>query len=170
MKVRLNSLKYGKQVISASLGENELDIADLDLSTPVAVMLNIDRGSTEIKIDGKVESSARFDCDRCLVNFSMQIGGTFAIIATYSDSDLKLDDENIIQLSPMANEIDLTAYIHDTLLLSVPMKILCREDCQGICPICGANHNKTECQCTFAEPDARWDSLKKLTINITEDK
>jgi len=170
MKVRINSLKYGKQIIRAALGGDELDVADLDLSAPVAVMLNIDRGTTEIKIDGKVESIARFDCDRCLESFSMPISGTFAIIATYSESNVKIDDENVIQLSSMTNEIDITTQIHDTLLLSIPMKILCQEDCQGLCPICGANHNKTECHCNVAEPDARWDSLKKLTIKITEEQ
>ncbi|HPC37030.1 MAG TPA: DUF177 domain-containing protein, partial [Candidatus Marinimicrobia bacterium] len=124
MKVRINSLKYGNQIIRAALGGNELQIGDLDLSAPVAVMLNIERGTTEIKIDGKVESIARFDCDRCLESFSMPIGGAFTIIATYSESNVKIDDENVIQLSSMTNEIDLTTHIHDTLLLSIPMKIL----------------------------------------------
>lgn len=170
MKVRINSLKDGKQVVTDALSAADLDITDLKLNAPVAVVLDIDKGASEIKIDGQVESSARCECDRCLTDFDLPIRGTFSVIASFSTPGTTTKDENIIPLSPTANEIDLSEYIHDTLLLDVPMKLLCREDCRGLCPVCGVNRNETDCQCQVDEPDARWESLKKLTNNITEDK
>ena len=92
------------------------------------------------------------------------------MIASYSNPHTEVKDENLILLSPTANEIDLTEFVHDTLLLAVPMKILCREDCRGLCPVCGVNRNQTDCQCSIAEPDTHWESLKKLIQNITEEK
>jgi len=170
MKVRINSLKDGKQVVTNTLSAADLDITDLELNAPVTVVLAIDKSANEIKIDGQVESSARCECDRCLTSFNLPIGGTFSVIASFSNLGIINKDENIIPLSPTANEIDLSEYVHDILLLDMPMKILCREDCRGLCPVCGINRNETDCQCQIDEPDPRWESLNKLTNNITEDK
>jgi uncharacterized protein len=170
MKVRLNSLKDGKQIVTGALDATNLDITDLELSAPVTVLLTIDKGVSEIKIDGQVESVAHLECDRCLNDINLPIKGTFSAIASFSTIETSDKDENIIPLSPTVNEIDLTEYIHDTLLLGIPMKIVCREDCKGLCPVCGANRNDTDCQCQTAKPDARWETLTKLTTKITEDQ
>ena len=47
-------------------------------------------------------------------------------------------------------------------LLSLPMQRICREDCQGICPICGQNRNLAECGCQVKTPDDRWAALRNL--------
>lgn len=170
MKVRLNSLKDGKQVLNDQFSAGDFEITDPELTAPISVTLTIYKGATEIKIDGKVESVARVTCDRCLTEFDKPISGMFSVIASFSTATAITGEEDIIPLPITASEIDLTEYVHDTLLLSVPMKILCREDCKGLCPICGANLNETQCQCHLAEPDARWESLKLLTQNIMEDQ
>lgn len=170
MKVRLNSLSDGKQVIDAALDGDEIDLAGLDLCAPVAVTLTIDKGASEIKIDGQLETTARFECDRCLANFSFPIKGTFGLIASYSTADSEINDDDIVPLTATTNEIDLTGYVHDMLLLGVPMKLVCREDCRGLCPSCGVNLNETECRCAETAPDPRWEPLKKIVNNITEDK
>jgi len=48
--------------------------------------------------------------------------------------------------------------------LSIPMKLLCREDCQGICPGCGANLNQEACRCGEKPGDPRWEKLRELLI------
>jgi uncharacterized protein len=169
MKVRLNSLKDGKQVVVDAFSASDLAITDLKLNIPVTVTLTIDKGATEIAIEGQVASAAHCVCDRCLTEFDLPLHGTFNTIASFSNIPTAAQDDNIIPLAPTAHEIDLTEYVHDTLLLGVPMKILCREDCKGLCPICGANRNEVDCQCQAAEPDDRWEVLKKLTPINMED-
>jgi len=57
------------------------------------------------------------------------------------------------------NEIDIRQSVKEQLLLTLPMKILCRSDCLGLCPVCGARLNEGECGCTREVPDPRLASL-----------
>ena len=56
----------------------------------------------------------------------------------------------------------------EQLQLNVPMKPLCREDCQGLCPICGADRNAGACSCAESTPDTRWASLAALKSRLEE--
>jgi uncharacterized protein len=71
-----------------------------------------------------------------------------------------------------SDDLDLDFYDHDLLnlaglvetetTLALPMKPLCREDCRGLCPVCGGNRNVTACTCDGREPDPRWAALRTL--------
>jgi len=61
-------------------------------------------------------------------------------------------------------EIDLRSDICENLLLMIPMKRLCKEDCLGLCATCGANLNLETCHCKSATIDARWEKLKNLKL------
>ena len=54
--------------------------------------------------------------------------------------------------------------VRDALLLDLPLVPLCRSDCAGLCPTCGANHNAVACDCATDEPDPRWAALRSLEI------
>jgi uncharacterized protein len=58
--------------------------------------------------------------------------------------------------------VDLSQLILEQIVLALPMKFLCNDDCQGLCPSCGANRNVTSCECEPDEPDPRWAKLKTL--------
>jgi uncharacterized protein len=53
--------------------------------------------------------------------------------------------------------------VNEQILLAVPARMLCREDCKGICPDCGIDRNTGECNCVTNEIDPRWAALKNLT-------
>jgi uncharacterized protein len=59
--------------------------------------------------------------------------------------------------------IDVDEIVKEQILLAVPTRMLCREDCKGICPECGADKNTGECNCVTDEIDPRWAALKDLT-------
>jgi uncharacterized protein len=59
--------------------------------------------------------------------------------------------------------IDVDEIVKEQILLAVPTRMLCREDCKGICPECGADKNTGECNCVTNEIDPRWAALKDLT-------
>ena len=65
----------------------------------------------------------------------------------------------------MGEEIDLELPVRDALLLDLPTAPLCREDCAGLCPACGADQNETSCDCDLSIPDPRWDALRELTFD-----
>ena len=78
----------------------------------------------------------------------------------------------IFETAPLAGEtyqldedaLDLLPLVRDVLLLELPTAPLCREDCAGICPQCGADWNTTACECRTNEPDPRWAALRSLEL------
>jgi uncharacterized protein len=73
--------------------------------------------------------------------------------------------EEVQYLSPDMNILDLGEDVRQFLILAVPQKLLCRDDCKGLCPECGVNRNKVQCECTTQEIDSRWEGLKKMSLN-----
>ncbi|HVH01087.1 MAG TPA: DUF177 domain-containing protein [Miltoncostaeaceae bacterium] len=62
--------------------------------------------------------------------------------------------------------LDLAGWARDAIAESVPALILCREDCAGLCPTCGANRNEVDCGCVPDETDPRWDALRGLSERL----
>jgi uncharacterized protein len=60
--------------------------------------------------------------------------------------------------------IDLDPLVREQLVLSLPAYPVCREDCKGLCPVCGSNLNERDCGCDRHVPDPRWAGLKKLKL------
>ena len=60
------------------------------------------------------------------------------------------------------DEIDLGELFREQILLAIPMTPLCREECKGLCPVCGADLNAGECSCERGEIDPRWSALADL--------
>ena len=58
--------------------------------------------------------------------------------------------------------MELADIIKEQILLALPIKRTCREDCKGICPLCGANRNEVACNCHEQPADDRWNALKRL--------
>jgi uncharacterized protein len=58
--------------------------------------------------------------------------------------------------------IDIDELVREQLLLALPTRALCKEECQGLCPVCGANKNSGQCACETREIDPRWSGLKDL--------
>ncbi|RKX30915.1 MAG: DUF177 domain-containing protein, partial [Verrucomicrobia bacterium] len=54
--------------------------------------------------------------------------------------------------------------LREALVLRIPIYPLCREDCRGLCPRCGANLNREQCTCAPEEAESRWDVLDKLQL------
>ena len=62
-------------------------------------------------------------------------------------------------------ELDLSAWVRDALVLALPAQIVCRDDCRGLCAVCGANLNEDPEHAHEAEPDPRWDALRELKLD-----
>jgi uncharacterized protein len=58
--------------------------------------------------------------------------------------------------------LELNDVLREEILLALPMQRVCREDCKGICPVCGQNRNQNECRCHTETVDDRWAALKQL--------
>jgi len=81
---------------------------------------------------------------------------------THSKSDEHEDDSGIYYLSPDDDKIDLTNDTIENAVLTIPMKVLCKEECKGICLVCGVNKNETNCNCAINTGSSVWEPLLKL--------
>ncbi len=116
---------------------------------PVVTDVVLDKTNHIYHVKFHAVTEARFLCDRCLEEARKTIEGSFEII--YTDLKSKREEygnDTEVRLieAQKANEISLDKDVTDTLLLEVPNKVLCKEDCKGLCAECGANLNETLCE------------------------
>ncbi|HJU65825.1 MAG TPA: DUF177 domain-containing protein [Gemmatimonadaceae bacterium] len=109
---------------------------------------------------GHIEGTARVDCRRCLGTAEVTIeDDVHFIFAEANDEDA--DDPDVFHLPARAQSVDLRPAIREHWVLSVPSFALCREECKGLCPRCGADLNDGPCDCA-PEIDGRWESLRTI--------
>ena len=114
----------------------------------------------------------RCDCNRCLEPAEFPIDAGFDLF--YRPAAVAEDDEEV-EIDEGESEIafyegagiDLKDVLREHVLLSMPMQRVCREDCQGICPVCGQNRNLINCECDPKLVDDRWSALKKVQVKGT---
>jgi uncharacterized protein len=101
-------------------------------------------------------------CARCLkpVSEKMEIEFRRTVAAS-----LEAEDEDDEYLLVTEDCIEIGEPISDETVLSLPLRLLCSEDCKGLCQKCGADLNHGKCNCPEHEPDPRWAALKKLFDN-----
>ena len=135
-----------------------LQVGDgLDLSF-LRGALRMTRTGEGLYIEGRLESEAELDCDRCLTPLKHQLAVELGELLYYpprlgSDPSESVPETGILDLRPLVRE---------HFLLGMPMHALCRSDCKGLCPECGGNLNETNCEHLETELDPRFAALKEL--------
>ncbi|HVX38935.1 MAG TPA: DUF177 domain-containing protein [Gemmatimonadaceae bacterium] len=110
---------------------------------------------------GRIEGDVVLDCSRCLAEARAHVEDEAHLIFAERGAE-ETDDPDVYELDPRADELDLRPAIREQWLLAAPTFALCREDCQGLCPRCGADLNAGPHDCSQHEADPRWDALRKL--------
>jgi uncharacterized protein len=154
---------------SDGIHELEFDesVRNLGLEEPFydAVLCKIvmDKSSSQIVIKGEISAKAHLTCDRCNDEFDRVFTSDFKNVYLFSSNAEENDTENIIYLNRETDKIDLTDDLKEYAILSVPMKILCSDDCKGLCFKCGANLNYENCSCEkTAVNNSVWAALDNL--------
>lgn len=125
---------------------------DIQLEGPVQVEGRLqDTGNGEYFWRGRISGTAQAPCRRCLaeVHYPFDVEAS----ALYSSDPDAADNPEVQPLPATATQIDLTEAVREEVALAVPPFLLCREECAGLCPTCGADLNAGPCGCTPpAEP------------------
>jgi len=77
----------------------------------------------------------------------------------------KSEEDNYFVADPSSDSFQIDDLVRETIILALPLKPLCSEDCKGLCPVCGTDLNKSQCNCIKKETDPRWEKLKGLLGN-----
>lgn len=128
--------------------------------TPVSLTLK-NLGMNKASIEGRAEITLAMNCDRCLKSVAQKI--TLHMIRQVTAPDVrqeeKMDDEqNFME----GYQLDVDGLIKNECLMNLPMKILCKPDCKGICIKCGKDLNTGECGCDTFVPDPRMARIKDI--------
>lgn len=144
-----------------------LDDEHARLIEPPQVTGRLSRSDHEVRLQGRINARAEIDCDRCLkqvvVPVETDFDVTYVPAADYVETEaaeLQAEDMGLSVYEDGA--IDLDELVREQVLLALPTRALCGEDCKGLCPVCGANRNENPCECESKEIDPRWSELKNL--------
>lgn len=117
-------------------------------------------------IQGETSVTIAIPCDRCLEDVDRE----FPIVLdkeldlTNQEEEKRMDETDYM----IGTDLDVDKLIFGEILVSWPMKVLCKDDCKGICKRCGANLNTTECQCQKTEPDPRMAAIQDIFNKFKE--
>ena len=115
-------------------------------------------GEERFYFSGHMSGEVAEDCRRCLAPARARVDEELHLL--FADAtDEESDDSDVYMLEPGATTVDLRPALREQWLLAAPGFALCREDCKGLCPRCGADLNLGPCGCA-PEVDPRWASLK----------
>jgi len=121
----------------------------------------------EVRVQGKFSGTMETDCDRCLAVTSYPLEKSFDLFYRPPEDspegdEIKIDEGEAEIGFYEGLGIELADIVKEQVLLALPVKRTCREDCKGICPVCGTNRNESDCDCHERPADDRWNALKKL--------
>jgi len=169
VRIELDSLKGSKGAFAYVYAPGELDLNDDRVHL---------RGSPEINgqlvlkgkrllLNGGLAARAEVDCDRCLRSVDLAVETQFSLqyvtpLEYQLSQAVELEDEDMTVSVFDGEAIDIDEVVREQVLLTVPERTLCQEDCKGLCPACGTDRNLKECGCESADTDPRWAALKKL--------
>ncbi len=151
MRIDLSNLKElgSYKEINETVEFEEISFRQREIEVPGPFLLsgNIYNAGKEFILNGTLEGKLIFECSRCLEEFTEKI-------------KIELEEEIPREEINNLENVDLTHLLKENILLSIPIKLLCSEDCKGLCPVCGQNLNYEQCDCKKENVDPRLAKLK----------
>jgi uncharacterized protein len=168
MKIQVAGLSEGVHQFHFDVQASELGLGEQfsDVHTDVS----LDKAPNQIVLSVAVHTAADFTCDRCTEPFESRLDAKYRMHYIWNDEDASQYDVAEVQVIPKGGTIiDITEDVRQTVLIAVPLKLLCREDCLGLCPHCGKDLNQGPCGCRSEEIDTRWEKLRELQDRKSQD-
>ncbi len=188
MKVKFETilekgLSLDERVPDAILQEALASVPGFSLVSASPLAAHLSRAGDTVLLKGSLNVEAKAPCKRCLVDvkvpiplsFSMTLVPAGKVVDDEFDGEGEDDEE-----APVAGTfdledvdvdtfdgktIDLDPIVREQLMLALPVAVVCREDCRGLCTNCGQNLNEKVCGCDTRAPDPRWEKLKEIKLN-----
>jgi uncharacterized protein len=152
----------GTRQVTRSTVLTEPLVADVDSRAPagaeVVADLTLEVIDGGVAVTGTVSTSWEGECRRCLAALDGEVSSEVRELFLRGGGQ----DEGTYKMSD--DHLNLREMVLDALFAALPVLPLCRPDCQGICPRCGADRNVTVCNCELVEVDPRWAALDSLRL------
>jgi len=168
VRITLEELELHPIVVSKTFSPEALDYRGVEFrqAAPLKVNAVAELRGAEIHVRGHLGTNLEASCDRCLGPVVMPVERDFDLyyrpvstIARAEEVELPEDELEVGFFS--GNGFEFDDVVTEQVILSVPMKMICKTDCRGLCPVCGSNLNVEKCGCSATAEISPFSSLKK---------
>lgn len=179
MRIRIDEIPESGRFLHFHWDENRLnqflppdDPSELKLARPVNVDLEIQKRPDHIHISGAISGRLQLTCHRCAESFEYPLKEHVEVFLVEEDRAPK-EEETELDLEELDYEffdgevIDIDTLVAEQIFLALPFKVLCSENCVGLCQRCGANLNEGPCQCEKGTDDSPFARLKSIQSQLS---
>ncbi len=180
-EIKESGLELSEQVATGTLDELLTeDGGGFKARGALPYTVRLTRVSGGVLLHGGFKAELTAPCKRCLTDVRLSLPGAFtlnlvphrpAAASAEADDDGRTERAGSFELTDADQEpfdgrtIDLDPILREQVLLALPVSVVCREDCKGLCSVCGQNLNERECGCERKVLDPRLAALKDIKLN-----
>ena len=165
-----DGIVFKRQYMTGELDTREYDF---DLKEPPLIEGRAIRAGQDIRLRGEIKAAISAPCDRCLNDVTIPMQIPFDLFYAPAEpgeagaGERELFERDLDFAVYKNDQIDLDELALEQLELSLPSRVLCREECRGLCPQCGVDLNVEKCECK-PQIDPRWRALADLKAGSEE--
>jgi uncharacterized protein len=180
MRIRIDEIPEAGRFLHFHWDEDRLkqfippdDPFEPKLVRPVNVDLEIQRRTDHVRITGRVVGVLQVVCHRCLGSFPFPLDEGVDVFLLEEgkapqEEELELDAEDMDYEFFDGEVIDIDQLIAEQIFLALPVKVLCSDNCKGLCPRCGVNLNEEPCKCDRGDSSSPFAKLKSIRGKLPE--
>ena len=176
MRIRLDQVRLEPFTWqeTRSIPALSLDRPELTELSPVEWQGQVRFADPVFYLKARYEYQQSLICNRCLKPIQEPVAGELELMIrvaparSLSGGEHELEESDLTVLALPNENLDTDPLLIEQVQLNIPMKPLCRPDCAGLCPICGADRNAGDCGCPSSSPDPRWGGLQLLKERLNE--
>ncbi len=170
MRIEVENLTATATPFEHTYRPEEIDLEEegARVLTDAAVRGGATRKGQQVRLRGEIKTEVELLCDRCAAPERAPLAVEFDTsfipqeVEAVKAENVELAAEDLLLSSYEGDAVDLDELVREQILLALPSRHLCREDCKGLCMKCGANLNTGTCSCVQGEVDPRWAALAEL--------
>jgi uncharacterized protein len=170
MRIEVDKLKEAGTAFASVYAPDDLPLEDelTRLVSEAKLEVRASKRHEQVRLQGTIEASVEMRCDRCLapvvvpVNTDFDVAYIPAVADTVDAEATELQEDDLNFAVYEGDSLDIDELAREQLLLALPLRQLCREDCKGLCPRCGGDLNAQTCDCEQQNVDPRWAALAAL--------
>lgn len=169
MRIEVDRLNEAGETFARTYAPEELQLeAETRLVSAANVSGRASKKREQVRLRGKLTASVEVACDRCVAPVIVPVDADFDVTYIPVEADITEPEATELQEDDLSfavyegGHVDLDELMREQVLLALPTRQLCREDCKGLCPNCGADLNAQSCRCEQPQIDPRWAALATL--------
>lgn len=167
MKIKISNLSIGTHDLHYEGNVSELKLNE-PFSGAYSLDIQIEKSVHQLIFNISGHADADCECNRCSVIFNQKVQFSETLIFMVERAlQYESESDEVVYITPDTDVIDLSEHIYDFAYLSLPMKVLCKEECKGLCTVCGTDLNESTCNCSNEKQadNSPFSQLKNLFNN-----